>query len=98
MAKKDDPAALEKLLKLTKLIKTEKVAVTKKGEARPNKYRTAEPKFEPKGPKREDLVDGGGMDVDPDRKKEYDNWRADKLAEKTAPKSLIRRADPPSDK
>ena len=80
--KKDEEAALAKLMKLTKLMKTENVKVAPKGPARAtNKWRSQDPKFAPKSEKPADLVQAGGMDVDPARWEEYENWRKDKIEE-----------------
>ncbi len=83
--KKNDDAALEKLVKLTKLITKEKVKIEPKGFIRsPNKWRSSEPKFSPKPEKTvkpEDVVEAGGMKVDPALASDYENWRKDKLAE-----------------
>ena len=77
---KEDP--MEKLLKLTKLLKRDKVAIEVKAPARGvNKWRSYDPKFGPKPEKAENVVQAGGMDVDPARQQEYENWRKDKLAE-----------------
>ena len=78
--KKADP--MEKLLKLTKLLKQDKVSVEIKGApARgPNKWRSYDPKFGPKPEKSQNVVQAGGMEVDPSLKNEYENWRKDKEA------------------
>ena len=77
--------ALEKIVNLTKLIKKDKVKIEPKGYVRgPNKWRSQEPKFTPKPEKvekTEGLVSAGGMEVDPARAEEYENWRKDKIAE-----------------
>lgn len=78
--KAKDP--LEKLMKLTRIMKDENVKVSPKGPPKgANKWRGKEPKFEPQAPKPENLVDGGGMQVDPARKEEYDAWRKQKELE-----------------
>ncbi len=88
--KVEDP--LDKLMKLTKLMKQEKVQVSPKGPARPtNKWRSQEPKFSPKIEKSSNLVEGGGMEVDPARKDEYDAWRKDKLEEQNNRRIQIQR-------
>src|ERR1700676_1466715 len=70
-------------MKLTKLMKDEKVHVAPKGPTRPgNKWRSQDPKFAEKKQKPADLIQAGGMDVDPARKDEYENWRKDKIEEK----------------
>lgn len=86
MKKKEDAGdpkeGLEKLVKLTKLMKMENVKVAPKGPPKgANKWRAQDPKFEPKTAKPENLVDGGGMQVDPSVKDEYDAWRKDKERE-----------------
>jgi len=78
---------MEKLLKLTKMIKQDKVEIEPKAltPARGvNKWRTYDAKFAPKAPKPENVVNAGGMEVDPALKEQYENWRKDKLAEKTS--------------
>jgi hypothetical protein len=66
-------------------MKLEKVRVAPKGPPRPgNKWRSVAPKFADKAEspaKPTNLVQGGGMEVDPTLKDAYDNWRADKIAE-----------------
>src|SRR5690349_5701076 len=82
--KKDDTDKLEKLVNLTKMIKGDKVKIEPKGFMRgPNKWRTAEPKFPAKSSpaKPEQIVEAGGMQVDPSLAQDYENWRKDKLAE-----------------
>ena len=80
--KKPDEDGLEKLMKLTKIMKTEKVRVAPKGPARvSNKWRSEDPKFSAKHEKPTDVVQAGGMDVDPSLKEEYENWRKDKIEE-----------------
>jgi len=80
--KKDDEEALEKLMKLTKLMKKENVRVAPKGPPKAsNKWRSQDPKFAAKPEKAADVVEAGGMDVDPARREEYENWRKDKLEE-----------------
>lgn len=98
--KKEKPDDLAKLLRLTQLIKKDKVEVSKQGEPQrsTNKWRSAEPKFAPKEntKKPEGLIEAGGMEVDPARQQEYENWRQDKLDREKSGGSLIRRADPPN--
>jgi hypothetical protein len=73
---------LDKLMKLTKLMKDEKVVVAPRGIPRGgNKWRTAEPKFVEKPRKAAETVQAGGMEVDPARAQEYENWRKDKIEE-----------------
>jgi len=83
--KKDDSKALEKLMNLTKMITKEKVKIEPKGFVRgPNKWRSPDPKFAEKTPKvekPENVVEAGGMQVDPALAEQYENWRKDKLAE-----------------
>jgi hypothetical protein len=85
MKKKVDDQALQKMLKLTKLIKKDDVKVEPKGPDRgPNKWRSYNPKYAPKPEnnlKPEGVVEAGGMQVDPARAEEYENWRKDKIAE-----------------
>jgi hypothetical protein len=80
MKKKDQE--LEKLVKLTKLMKLENVRVAPKGPPKgANKWRSQDPKFVPKEEKPSDLVEAGGMQVDASRREEYENWRKDKVEE-----------------
>ncbi len=80
--KDTEEETLAKLVKMTKLMKMENVRVAPKGPARPaNKWRSQEPKFAPKAEKSTDVVQAGGMDVDPARQQEYENWRKDKEEE-----------------
>ncbi len=82
MKKKKSQDELAKLMKVTELLKRDGVVVAPKSPPKgANKWRGKEPKFAAKAEGRTDLVDGGGMQVDPARKAEYDAWRADKLAE-----------------
>jgi hypothetical protein len=85
MKKKPKADPLDKLVNLTKLITKDKVKIEPKGYLRgPNKWRSPEPKFAPKPEKPEkpaNLVQAGGMEVDPARAEEYENWRKDKMAE-----------------
>jgi hypothetical protein len=79
---KDD--AMEKLMKLTKTIKMENIKVAPKGPVRGgSKWRQVEPKFNARQDKPADsqLVEAGGMQVDPSRQEEYENWRKDKIEE-----------------
>ena len=94
MKKKEDAETLAKLLKLTKLIKADKVKIEPAPLGRgPNKWRSKDPKFTPKIDKRADLVDGGGMQVDPSRQEEYNLWRQDKVTEQNERReSAMRRA------
>jgi len=73
--KKDDtPASPEEIQKLARLVDTSAKYV--------NKWRTSNPKFEPKEEKKtEGLVEAGGMMVDPSLKNDYDLWRQDKERE-----------------
>jgi hypothetical protein len=81
MAEKDENA-LDKLMKLTKLMKEKKVKVSKKGPPRSaNKWRSEDPKFTPKAEKKEGTVNAGGMQVDPSVAAQYAAWRKDKEAE-----------------
>ena len=82
MKKKDEANPLDKLVKLTKLMKKEKIKIAPKGPPKAdNKWRSQAPKFAPKEQKPAGLVEAGGMQVDPSRREEYENWRADKIAE-----------------
>ena len=92
--KKDDEEALEKLVKLTKHLKQENVKVAPKGPPKPaNKWRSQAPKFSPKRETPNNLVDAGGMKVDPSVKDEYELWRQDKIAEQNERREMaIRRA------
>ena len=75
-----DPLA--KLVKLTKLMKIENVRVAPKGSTHyVNKWRSPDPKFAPKPEKSADVIEAGGMQVDPSVKEEYDLWRHDKIRE-----------------
>ena len=90
--KKDAVDPMEKLLKLTKLLKKDKVAVEPLVPARGvNKWRSYDPKFAPKAEKPANVVEAGGMEVDPARKEEYENWRKDKLAEQNARRAQFHR-------
>jgi len=82
--KKKDEDELAKLVKLTKILKKENVKVAPKGPPRaPNKWRQQDPKFAPPVPKpvNPNLVEAGGMQVDPSLKDEYEQWRQDKIVE-----------------
>jgi hypothetical protein len=82
MKKELPKESLEKLEKLTKLLKRDKVAIEPKGPVRSNnKWRSGNPKYVEKAPKPQNLIQAGGMEVDPSRKEEYDNWRKDKIEE-----------------
>ena len=82
MKKKTGDDELAKLVRLTKLLKTDKVKVTLKGPVKSaNKWRSSDAKFAPKAEKPVDLVQAGGMEVDPARQEEYENWRNDKIEE-----------------
>jgi len=82
--KKADEDELAKLVKLTKLMKQENVKVAPKGPPRgANKWRQQDPKFSPPEPKaaNPNLVEAGGMQVDPSLKDAYEQWRQDKIIE-----------------
>jgi hypothetical protein len=82
--KKDEEDPMEKLMKLTKVMKEEKVKVAPKGPPKAaNKWRSTDPKFaeKPETEKPSNVVQAGGMQVDPSLKDEYEQWRADKIAE-----------------
>lgn len=82
MEENKEDESLKKLMKLTKLMKEENVKVAPKGPPKAaNKWRGRDPKFSPKTEKPVESVDVGGMQVDPARKEEYENWRKDKLEE-----------------
>ena len=73
---------MDKLLKLTKLLKRDNVRVAPQEPPRPaNKWRNRDPKFSPKAPTASNVVEAGGMQVDPSLKEAYDLWRQDKIAE-----------------
>jgi len=95
MKKKADEKALQKVVNLTKLIKKDKVSVEPKGYDRgPNKWRSYAPKYAPKpenAKKPENLVEAGGMQVDPTLAEEYENWRKDKIAEQNERRIQARR-------
>jgi hypothetical protein len=89
---KENGDPMEKLLKLTKMLKRDKVAVEPLVPARGvNKWRTYDPKFAPKAEKPVNVIAAGGMEVDPARKEEYENWRKDKLAEQNARRAQYHR-------
>jgi hypothetical protein len=94
-----DADSLSRLMKLTKVIKSEKIKVAKKGPIRSaNKWRSEDPKFVPteeKRPKPDNTVEAGGMDVDPNLREEYENWRKDKLERENYRGGLIRRPEEP---
>lgn len=82
MKKETDKDALEKLVNLTKRMKKENIKVAPKSPPKgANKWRSADATFAAKPKKPENLVDGGGMQVDPSLKSEYDAWRETKLEE-----------------
>ena len=90
--KNDDADALGKLIKLTRLIKHDRVQVEPVPPGRgPNKWRSKDPKFAPKADKRPDLVEGGGMQVDPSLKEAYDQWRQDKIAQQNELREMAAR-------
>lgn len=94
LKKKEKVDELARLIRLTKLIQKDKVKVEPIPLGRgPNKWRSKDPKFAPKPEKPTDLVDGGGMQVDPSRQAEYEQWRQDKIAEQNERReSALRRA------
>jgi hypothetical protein len=81
--KEEEKDPLAKLVRLTKLMKIENVRVAPKGSTPRyvNKWRSQDPKFAPKREKPGDVVEAGGMQVDPSVKDEYDLWRQDKIRE-----------------
>ena len=92
MKKKNDEEALGKLARLTRLIKDDKVKVELVPPARgPNKWRSKDPKFASKIDKRSDLVEAGGMQVDPSLKDEYDQWRQDKIVQQNELREMAAR-------
>jgi hypothetical protein len=92
MKKHDDAEALGKLAKLTRLIKEDKVKVEPVLPGRgPNKWRSKDPKFAPKADKRSDLVEAGGMQVDPSLKDAYEQWRQDKIIQQNELREMAAR-------
>jgi len=92
MKKNSDAVALGKLVKLTKLLKDDKVKIEPVMPGRgPNKWRSKDPKFAPKAEKRSDLVEAGGMQVDPSLKDAYDLWRQDKIAQQNELREMAAR-------
>jgi hypothetical protein len=93
--KKNAGDALEKLVKLTKLMKIENVQVAPRSPARPvNKWRSQTPIYSAKPQKSENVVEAGGMQVDPSLKSEYDLWRQDKIAMQNEQRAMaLRRAE-----
>jgi hypothetical protein len=81
MKKKPKDEALEKLVDATKKIKRENIPPESQAYKPDTRWRGREPKFAPKGEKPANLINVGGMEVDPSRQKEYEQWHADKLAE-----------------
>jgi hypothetical protein len=80
--KKEDEDPLEKLIRLTKVMKKENVKVAPKGPPRAvNKWRSQDPKFGPKAEKPTGTVNAGGMDIDPSLKADYEAWRKEKEEE-----------------
>ena len=93
MKKKDEEDPLEKLMKLTRLMKQENVKVAPKGPPKvTSKWRSKAPKFVDKPRTSEGLVQAGGMVVDPARKEEYENWRKNKEEEKAYRREQAARA------
>jgi hypothetical protein len=84
-SKKEEPleeSDLAKLMKLSKQMKAENVKAAPKGSSGgSNKWRSANPKFPERTEKPANTVDVGGMQLDPERREEYENWRKDKEAE-----------------
>jgi hypothetical protein len=91
MKSKDEGPEMDKLMRLTKLMKDEKIKVKKMPTSRNNKWRSEEPKFSERSEKPADLVQGGGMNVDPSRKEEYDAWRKAKEDEQNSGRPRIQR-------
>jgi hypothetical protein len=95
-SKKNDEDQLAKLVKLTKLLKRDNVSVAPAAPPRAvNKWRNKDPKFTAKtASSATNLVEGGGMQVDPSLKDEYDKWRQDKIAEQNERRAMgLRRAE-----
>jgi hypothetical protein len=94
--KKKNEEELAKLVKLTKMLKKENVKVSPKGSPiprAPNKWRQQDPKFaspEPK-PANPNLVEAGGMKVDPSLKDAYEQWREDKIREQNERREMAER-------
>ena len=87
-----EDADLAKLMKLTRLMKAENVKVAPKGPPKAaNKWRGADPHFTPKVEKPATTVEAGGMQVDPSRQTEYENWRKDKVEEQNARRAAAER-------
>src|ERR1700704_5087866 len=83
---------MAKLMKLTQLMKANNVKVAPEGPPKSaNKWRARDPKFAPKPEKSANTVEAGGMQVDPARQQEYENWRKDKLEEQTARREAAER-------
>jgi hypothetical protein len=78
-----DDNEIQKLLKITKLLKKDKVRVeeTRLAPRTTNKWRSSNPNFAPKTEKPTNTVEAGGMQVDPSLQQEYENWRKDKIQE-----------------
>ena len=92
--KKKDEDELAKLVKLTKMLKKENVKVAPKAPPRsPNKWRQQDPKFAPAAPKPDNpnLVEAGGMQVDPSLKDAYEQWRHDKIIEQNERREMAER-------
>jgi hypothetical protein len=81
MKKKPTDKSLDKLIEATKKIKRENVPPEPQTYKPDTRWRGRQPKFAPKAEKSANLVNVDGMEVDPSRQKEYELWRADKLAE-----------------
>ncbi len=80
---------MEKLLKLTQLLKRDNVRVAPQEPPRAvNKWRNKDPKFSAKPQAASNLVEAGGMQVDPSLKEAYDLWRQDKLAEQAERRAM----------
>jgi len=81
MKKKPADKSLDKLVEATKKIKRENIPPERQASKPDTRWRGRQPKFAPKREKPANLVNVDGMEVDPSRQKEYELWRADKLAE-----------------
>jgi len=91
---KKDEEELAKLVKFTKIMKKENIKVAPKGPPKgANKWRQQDPKFTPSAPKpaNPNLVEAGGMRVDPSLKDAYEQWRQDKIIEQNERREMAQR-------
>jgi len=94
-----DEQALKKLVSLTKHLKEEKIKVKQlKPPSRNNKWKQEEPKFGEKRSKPDNIVQAGGMAVDPSRQSEYEAWHQAKHEEKSSSFNRLRRRPLPDKK